>query len=55
MLLSPKSGCKGTSFCAHSQIKRTKTAKNCTFLPLLCTFCGKKKKEAQNLGVLNFF
>ena len=34
-ILFSKIGCKGTTFCAHSQIKCTKTAKMCT-LRLFC-------------------
>jgi len=32
-----KSGCKGTAFCAHSQIYGTKSSFLCTNHPFLCT------------------
>ena len=33
-----KNACKGTTFCAHSQIKCTKTVFLCTIRWVLCTF-----------------
>ena len=36
MCILSKSGCKGTTFCAHSQTKCTKSAMMCTDVP----FCA---------------